>query len=101
MLSRFSRRLRLGAKKRGSPFRIGQSADPLYSSGMNGNELAVFALLLLAGGLANYRFAERIAAAIHRLVPDSWESDASSHRLSGQLLSASGIILFATSAMTG
>jgi hypothetical protein len=68
---------------------------------MTGNELAVFALLLLAGGLANYRFAERIAMAIHRLVPDSWESEASSHRLSGQLLSVSGIILFATSAVTG
>jgi len=68
---------------------------------MTGNELAVFALLLLAGGLANYRFAERIAAAIHRLVPDSWESEPGSHRLSGQLLSASGIILFATSAVTG
>ena len=66
---------------------------------MNGNELAVFALLLLAGGLANYRFAERIATAIHRLVPDSWESDASSHRLSGQLLSASGLILFAATAV--
>lgn len=67
---------------------------------MIGNELAVFALLLLAGGLANYRFAEPIAAAIRRLVPDFWESDASSHRLSGQLMSASGIILFATSAVT-
>lgn len=74
---------------------------PLYSCGMTGNELAVFALLLLAGGLMNYRFAEPIAAAIRRLVPDSWESEASSHRLSGQLMSASGIILFATSAVTG
>jgi hypothetical protein len=68
---------------------------------MNGNELAVFALLLLAGGLANYRFAEPIAAAIRRWLPDSWESEPSSHRLSGQLMSASGIILFATSAVTG
>jgi len=68
---------------------------------MSGNELAVFALLLLAGGLANYRFAEPIAAAFRRLVPDSWESEPSSHRLSGKLLSASGIILFATSSVTG
>ena len=74
---------------------------PLYSCGMTGNELAVFALLLLAGGLMNYRFAEPIAAAICRLVPVSWESEAASHRLSGQLMSASGIILFATSAVTG
>jgi hypothetical protein len=68
---------------------------------MIGNELAVFALLLLAGGLANYRFAEPIAAAMRRLVPDSWESDPGSHRLSGQLMSASGIILFAATAVTG
>lgn len=67
---------------------------------MTGDELAIFALLLLAGGLANYRFAEPIAGAIRRLVPDSWESDPGCHRLSGQLMSASGIILFAASAAT-
>jgi len=61
---------------------------------MHGNELAVFALLLLAGGLANYRFAEPIAATIRRLVPDSWESEPRCQRLIGQMMSFSGVVLF-------
>jgi hypothetical protein len=85
----------------GQLIQIGQLPRLFYICGMTGTELAVFALLLLAGGLANYRFAEPIAAVFHRWIPDSWESEPSSHRLSGQLMSASGIILFATSAVTG
>lgn len=62
---------------------------------MNGNELAVFALLLLAGGLVNYRYAEPIAAAFRRWVPECWDSEPACQRLAGQLMSASGVVLFA------
>lgn len=68
---------------------------------MIGNELAVFGLLLLAAGLVHYRFAETISAAYHRLVPDSWESQAPSQRLLGQMLSFSGGALFATTTLVG
>lgn len=61
---------------------------------MNGNELAVFALLLLAGGLANYRFAEPIAATFRRWIPDCWDSEPRCQRLIGQTMSFSGVVLF-------
>ena len=66
---------------------------------MTGNELAVFGLLLLAAGLVHYRFAEAISAAYHRLVPDSWESQAPSQRLLGQLLGFSGAALFGATSL--
>jgi hypothetical protein len=68
---------------------------------MNGNELAVFGLLILAAGLVHYRFAEPISAALRRWIPDSWESDPGFHRLTGQLMSFSGIILFAATTLAG
>lgn len=62
---------------------------------MTGNEQAVFAILLLAGGLVNYRFAEPIAAAFRRWIPECWDSEPHCQRITGQLMSLSGAILFA------
>jgi hypothetical protein len=61
---------------------------------MQGNELAVFGLLLLAAGLIHYRFAESISATFHRWAPDSWDSQPYCQRLMGQLMGFSGAALF-------
>lgn len=66
---------------------------------MTGNEQAVFAILLLAGGLANYRFAETIAAAFARWIPDCWDSEPHCQRTAGQVMSVAGAILFATTTL--
>lgn len=68
---------------------------------MNGNEHAVFAILLLAGGLVNYRFAESIAAAFRRWIPECWDSEPHCQRLSGQVMSLSGAIMFVATIVAG
>jgi hypothetical protein len=66
---------------------------------MNGNELAVFGLLILAAGLIHYRFAEPISTAFGQLAPDAWDSQPHCHRLLGQMMCFAGAILFAATTL--
>ncbi|WP_428304429.1 hypothetical protein [Lacipirellula sp.] len=68
---------------------------------MNWNDLPNFALLLLAGGVANYIYAEPMARFFHRLVPGHWDSEPECQRTCGRMLSAAGGLLFAVTFVTG
>lgn len=68
---------------------------------MNWNDLPNFALLLLAGGVANYFYAEPMARLFHRLVPEHWDSQPECQRTCGRFLSAAGGLLLAVTFVTG
>ena len=68
---------------------------------MNWNDLPIFALLLTAGGVANYIYAEPIARLFHRLVPEHWDSEPDCQRTCGRMLSAAGGLLFAVTFVAG